>query len=235
VTADQNHLVSVIIPAFNAEAYLAETLESVLAQDWQPCEVIVVDDGSTDATADVARSFSGVRYVRRANGGAAAARNTGVAQAHGDLIANLDSDDLMAEGRLRVQAEHLLANEGVGCVFGRQEWLNPPPWLTRDAVFGDLDGIPLNSAMFRRHVLRELGGYDESFTRGEDLDLVVRMRERGIEFTVLPDIVVYRRYHGDSLSAAASPHENLIRSLRAKLDRSRPAEPVDPDAREANK
>lgn len=234
MTHEQHALVSVIVPAFNAETYLAETLQTVLAQDWETFEVIVADDGSTDATADVAQSFAAVRYIRRENGGAAAARNTGVEYARGDLIANLDSDDLMARGRLRLQAEHLLANPGVGCVFGRQEWLNPPPWLTRDPVFGDLDGIPLNSAMFRRDVLRELGGYDESFTRGEDLDLIVRMRERGIKFTVLNDIVVHRRYHGDSLSATASPHENLIRSLRAKLERSRPIAPCETDPREAN-
>ena len=214
-------LVSVVVPAYNAEQYLAETLESALAQDWDPFEVIVVDDGSTDRTAEIAESYEGVRCIRRENGGASAARNTGVAHARGELVANLDSDDLLPPTRLRVQAEHLLANPDVGCVFGRQEWLNPPPWLARDAVYGDVDGIPLNSAMFRRDVLLSLGGYDESFARGEDLDLVVRMRERGIEFTVLPDLVVYRRHHGDSLSAAASPHENLIRSLRAKLERSR--------------
>jgi glycosyltransferase involved in cell wall biosynthesis len=214
-------LVSVVVPAYNAERYLRETLESALAQDWHPFEVIVVDDGSTDRTAEIAESYDGVRCIRRANGGAAAARNTGLEQAHGELVANLDSDDLLPPTRLRVQAEHLVANPKVGCVFGRQEWLNPPQWLARDSVYGDLDGIPLNSAMFRRDVLLGLGGYDEAYARGEDLDLVVRMRERGIEFDILPDVVVYRRHHDDSLSADASPHENLIRSLRAKLERTR--------------
>lgn len=214
-------LVSVVVPAYEAEPHLAATLESALAQDWEHFEIIVVDDGSRDRTAEIACSYVGVRCLRRENGGAAAARNTGLEAAHGAFVANLDADDLLPPNRLRVQAEYLVANPEVGCVFGRQEWIDPPPWLGRDPIYGELDGIPLTSSMIRRDVLVELGGYDESYERGEDMDLLVRMRERSIPYVVLPEVLVYRRYHGDSLSAGHSPHDNLIRSLHAKLERSR--------------
>ena len=103
-----------------------------------------------------------------------------------------------------------------------QEWLNPPPWLARDAVYGDLDGIPVGgAAMFRRAVLLELGGYDTSFVHGEDTDLLIRLRERGIAYVVLPDVVLYRRYREGSLTGARAPHDPLLRSLRAKLERER--------------
>jgi glycosyltransferase involved in cell wall biosynthesis len=223
--SDANHerpLVSVIMAAYNSEEFIRPALESVLAQDWDPFEVIVVDDGSTDATADIAESYARVRCIRQANAGPATARNTAIAAAAGELVANFDSDDLLPPTRLSVQASYLLAHPDVGCVFGRQEWLNAPSWLARDAVYGDIDGIPLSSAMFRREVLAELGGYDARFEPSEDTDLLIRIREAGIPYHVLPDIVLYRRFHGSSLTEGRSaPHTPLLHSLRAKLARER--------------
>jgi glycosyltransferase involved in cell wall biosynthesis len=212
-------LVSVIMAAYNAEQYVADALESVRAQDWQPLEVVVVDDGSTDRTAEIVRSFPEVVYVRQENAGPSAARNAAVARSTGELVANFDSDDLLPPSRVRLQAEYLVAHPEVGACFGRQEWLNAPEWMARDSVYGDLDGIPLSSAMFRREVLDRLGGYDPSFVHGEDMDLLVRMREQGIAYHVLPDVVLFRRYHEASLTGGRSPHTPLLRSLRAKMER----------------
>jgi glycosyltransferase involved in cell wall biosynthesis len=216
-----NPLVSVIMAAYNAEEYLQESLESVFAQDWQPFEVIVVDDGSVDRTAEIATSFAAVRYVHQENAGPAAARNTAAALATGAFVANFDSDDLLPPSRLSLQASYLIEHPNVGCVLGRQEWLNAPDWLPRDTIYGDIDGIPLSSAMFRREVLAALGGYDTAFTVGEDTDVLIRMRERAVDYTVLQDIVLYRRYHEGSLSSSRDPHSQLIRSLRAKLERGK--------------
>lgn len=215
-------LVSVIVPAYNAAEHLDEALRSVFAQDWRPFEVVLVDDGSQDATGEIARSFEGLRYIRQENAGASAARNTALAAAKGAFVANFDADDVLPPTRLSLQARYLVEHPEVGCVLGRQEWINPPDWFARDAVYGDVDGIPLSSAMFRREVLESLGGYDTSFTVGEDTDVLIRMRELGIEHVVLPDVVLHRRFHDDS-AAAKNPHAQLIQSLRAKLDRQRSA------------
>jgi alpha-1,6-rhamnosyltransferase len=212
-------LVSVVMPAYNAAEFIAPALESLLAQDWSDFEVIVVDDGSRDATGEIAASYGAVRCIRQDNAGPAAARNAGARAAKGVFVANFDADDLLPPKRLSVQASYLLKHPQTGCVFGRQEWIDPPPWLARDAVYGDLDGIPLTSAMFRRDVLLDLGGYDESFVHGEDTDLLIRMREAGIAYHVLPDTVVYRRFHESSLTAGRAQHTPLLRSLRAKLER----------------
>jgi glycosyltransferase involved in cell wall biosynthesis len=219
--ADTNPLVSVIMAAYNAEDYLHEALESVFAQHWQPFEVIVVDDGSVDRTGEIAKSFAAVHYVHQENAGAAAARNAAAALARGSFVANFDADDLLPPTRLTTQANYLIEHPDVGCVLGRQEWINAPSSLPRDTVYGDVDGIPLSSAMFRREVLVALGGYDTAFSVGEDTDVLIRMRERGIDYTVLPDIVLYRRYHEGSLSSSGDPHSQLIRSLRAKLERGK--------------
>lgn len=217
---DPTRLVSVIVPAYNAGEHLRAALESVFAQDWEPFEVIVVDDGSVDDTGEIAQSFPKVRYRRQENAGAAAARNAALAMATGAFVANFDADDILPTNRLSVQAGYLLEHTSVGCVLGRQEWINPPAWFARDPVYGDLDGIPLSSAMFRREVLVSLGGYDTAYVVGEDTDVLIRLRERGIDYVVLPDVVLYRRFHEDS-AAAANPHAQLIQSLRAKLERGR--------------
>jgi len=221
-------LVSVIMAAYNAAEHIGEALESVLAQDWQPLEVVVVDDGSTDDTAAVVARYPDVVYVRQDNKGPSAARNAAVEHSSGDFVANFDSDDLLPTTRVSDQVGYLLSHPEVGAVFGRQEWMNAPEWMARDSVYGDVDGIPLSSAMFRRNVFFDLGGYDTSFVHGEDMDLLVRMRERGIEYQVIPEIVLYRRYQASSLTGGRAPHEPLLRSLRAKLARQEP--PTEADA-----
>ena len=155
--------VSAIIPVYNGEQFLATALESVLAQDYVPFEIVVCDDGSTDSTPELLASYPTLTVVRQENLGAAAARNAAVAASAGELVAFFDADDEWPANRLTLQARYLVEHPEAGCVLGRQEWLNPPPWLTRDARFGDLDGIPLLSAMIRRSVFDELGGFDPSF------------------------------------------------------------------------
>jgi glycosyltransferase involved in cell wall biosynthesis len=207
--------------AYNAAEHIGPALESVFAQDWRPLEVVVVDDGSTDATPEAVRSFPEVVYVRQENRGPAAARNAAVAFSRGAFVANLDSDDLLPPTRVSLQVRYLLEHPEAGAVFGRQEWLNAPAWMARDQVYGDVDGIPLSSVMFRREVFLALGGYDSAFEPSEDMDLVVRMRERGIAYAVLPEVVLYRRHHESSLTGGHAPREPLLRSLQAKLERER--------------
>jgi glycosyltransferase involved in cell wall biosynthesis len=228
MTEEGAPLVSVIMAAYNAADHIGEALESVLAQDWRPLEVVVVDDGSSDATGEIVRSHPEVVYVRQENRGPAAARNAAAAASSGGFVANLDSDDLLPPTRIGDQVRHLLAHPELGAVLGRQEWLNAPSWMARDGVYGDVDGVPLSSVMFRRDVFFALGGYDTSFVHGEDMDLLMRMRERGIEYQVIPQIVLYRRYDPESLTGGLPSREPLLRSLRAKLEREQ-AQPQEPE------
>jgi glycosyltransferase involved in cell wall biosynthesis len=212
-------LVSVIMAAYNAAEHIGEALDSALAQDWRPLEIVVVDDGSTDDTAAIVARYPDVVYVRQENQGPSAARNTAAENSSGEFLANFDSDDLLPTTRVGDQVRFLLAHPELGAVFGRQAWMNAPEWMARDSVYGDVDGIPLSSVMFRRNVFFDVGGYDTSFVHGEDMDLLVRMRERSIEYQVVPEIVLYRRYQDSSLTGGRAPHEPLLRSLRAKLAR----------------
>ena len=215
-------LVSVVVASYNGERFLAETLDSVFAQEYDPYEVVFVDDGSTDGTAEVAQRYP-LRYLLRENGGLAAARNTGIAECLGEYVTFVDDDDMMPRDRLALQARRLAEQPELGCVLGRQEWLNAPDWLARDPVFGDPAGIPLAAAMVRRDVLDLVGGFDESFRYAEDRDLLVRLREHEVGIDVLSQVVLLRRYHGENMTAPENRPDvhPLTRSLKAKLDRQR--------------
>jgi glycosyltransferase involved in cell wall biosynthesis len=213
--------VTLIVAAYNGERFLREALESVFAQDFGSFEVVFVDDGSEDATGEVAQSFP-VRYIRQENRGLAAARNRGLELARGEFIAFLDDDDVVPPTKLSVQVRYLDEHPSTGCVFGRQEWLYEgpePPKMAPDPVFGEAGGIQLVTAMIRRSVLEELGGFDPTYRYAEDRDLLVRMREQGIEFAVLPDVVLRKRLHGSNMTLNAPETHPILRSLREKLER----------------
>jgi glycosyltransferase involved in cell wall biosynthesis len=215
-------LVTVIVASFNGERFLREALDSLFAQDYAPFEVVFVDDGSVDSTAKIARTYD-VRYVHQANAGLAPARNTGMREGRGEFVTFLDDDDLMPPSRLRLQADFLQSHPEIGCVLGRQEWIDAPPWLPRDPVFGDLAGIPFAAAMVRNETLQAVGGFDATVQYSEDRDLLIRLRENGVGIEVLPEIVLLRRYHGENMTAPSNRPEvhPLTRSLKGKLDRQR--------------
>lgn len=222
-------LVTVVVAVHDGERFLRESLDSLYAQEYESVDVVFVDDGSTDGSAEIAQSYEGLRYIHQENAGLAAARNTGLAHARGEFLAYLDDDDILMPQKLRIQVEHLVDHPEIGCVLGRQEiMLEPgveaPDWLTRDTIYGDLDGIPLVSAMIRTEALRSVGGFDASYRFAEDRDLFVRLREHGIEIAVLPDIVLRRRFHGENMNFRMRPEKHpLLRSLKAKIDRERAA------------
>lgn len=218
-------LVSVIVAAYNAEATVGETLSSVLAQDYEPFEVLVVDDGCTDATADRVGQFATVRCLRQDNAGPSAARNAGVAEARGALLAFVDADDAVPPTKLSVQVGHLLEHPEVGCVLGRQEVLTSgagaPEWIGHDPVFGDFAGVPLMSMVVRRDAFLDAGGFDPRLRTAEDRDLLVRLRAAGVPIAVVDAVVLRRSFHGANLTFERSGNHPLLRSLKNKLDSDR--------------
>jgi glycosyltransferase involved in cell wall biosynthesis len=230
VSTPPDPLVTVVVASFNGERFLRATLESLFAQEFASFEAVFVDDGSTDATGEIARSFP-VRYVRQENRGLPAARNAGLAVARGELVAFLDDDDLLPPAKLALQAAYLQGHPDVGCVLGHQDWIveegvEPPP-LPRDPIFGVPGGIQLVTAMIRRRVLDELGGFDESYRYAEDRDLFIRMREHGVRIEVLPDLVLHKRLHGSNMTMNKPESHPMLRSLREKLARERAAGDAD--------
>ncbi len=204
-------LVSAIIPAYNAEDCIAEALASVREQTYENIEVVVCDDGSTDATAEIVqREFPEVLYVHQENAGPAVARNTAVAHASGELLATLDSDDRWTPEKIERQVAIFLAEPNVGIVATngivesgdrRYPWARTDGPRLREVTVADQlcrDLRPLSpSAVIRREAFEEAGGYDTSVTWGEDLDLFCRIIAMGHRFLYLnAPLYIYRRWTG---------------------------------------
>jgi glycosyltransferase involved in cell wall biosynthesis len=119
----KQELVSVIVPVYNGAQYLEAAITSIFAQDYRSIEVIVVDDGSIDDSAQVAKSFKDIRYMFQQNSGPAAARNSGINSANGDFIAFLDSDDLWMPDKLSLQTNYLHNHPDIGLVFAHRRIL----------------------------------------------------------------------------------------------------------------
>jgi glycosyltransferase involved in cell wall biosynthesis len=230
-------LVSVVIPAFNAERFLGEAIESVLAQTYGPLETIVVDDGSSDGTVAVANAYGEVTVIEQANAGPSAARNRGFAASRGDFIAFQDADDLMTPDKLEVQAGLLIDEAEVGCVLAEQELLVEPGtempfWVEGSKVQTvmpprppELEGEPLvhpMSMVVRREVFELVGGFDESMRTAEDFDWMLRASEEGVEIARLADVLLRRRVHPDSLTQdAEAARLGLFRAFKARIERHR--------------
>ena len=225
----QSPLVSVLIPVFNGAKYLAATIESVLAQEGVDTEIIVVDDGSTDESVEVARAFEPrVRIVCRPHSGLAATRNAALREARGNFIAHLDNDDLLTPGSLQVRLARLLADPQLDIVAGHQqsffsEDMDPEVrsrlQIPENPQPGHLAGV----AVIRSRVFEQLGGLDESFRSFGDFDWFLRATERGFRIEVLPEVVLRRRVHGANMSLTRKAEADLERAriLKASLDRRR--------------
>ena len=184
--------ISVIIPAYNAAHFLPRCLNSVFAQTLQPAEVIVVDDGSKDDTAEVARKL-GARVVSRPNGGLSAARNTGVQSSSSEWVALLDADDMWAPEKLRAQADRVqddtvLVYTGIR-IFGddgvRSTSLAVEPAEAR-RMLRYRNPITPSSVMARREALARNGGFREDIRACEDWEMWMRLQRLG-SFAAVPD------------------------------------------------
>ena len=209
--------VSVIIPTYNRVPYLGDAIRSVLAQPTDSTEIIVVDDGSTDHTEELVRSFdAGLIYLRVPHRGQpAATRNHGLLAAHGDFVALLDSDDLFLPGKLAEQGAALAAHADAALVYSNGYFFTNDPATPISRV---LDGLPTPSGdgfadllrgnflfpavtLIRRTCLDEVGAFDEALTlRGvEDYDLWLRLAARFPILYVPGDVAAIRR-HADNIS-----------------------------------
>jgi glycosyltransferase involved in cell wall biosynthesis len=219
--------VGVVMPVYNGARYLAEAIGSVLAQDARPGEVIVVDDGSTDDTAAVARGFAPVTCLTQPHGGLSAALNHGIAHARGALLAFLDADDLWTPGRLARQLETLARGADVEAVFGHVEQFVSPELdpATAPALPPGADRMPgwaLGAGLFRASALRRVGAFDTRWTIGPFVDWYMRAQEAGLRAAMLPDVVLRRRLHTDNMGTRERAQRgDYARILKHALDRRR--------------
>jgi glycosyltransferase involved in cell wall biosynthesis len=219
---------SVVVPAHNAGPYLDDAIRSVLDQTPTPAEVVVVDDGSTDATAAVAAAFGPpVRCVRRPRGGVGAALNSGVEQTSGALLSFLDADDLWLPEKLALQTEAIRADPTLDYVLGHVVQFRSPE-LTADEVAGIavaselLPGISKGTLLIRRESFLRVGAFATEWKAGEFIDWYARAMDAGLKGRMLDEVVLRRRLHRSNTGVRErDSRSDYLRVLRLVLDRRR--------------
>jgi glycosyltransferase involved in cell wall biosynthesis len=230
-------LISCIVPVFNGERYLRESLDSILAQTYAPLEVIVVDDGSTDATPMVARSYGDrIRYLYQRNAGHAAARNRGLGTARGALVAFLDADDLWHPEKLERQMARFRAVAALdACVTAVQNFWSPEVaadhWFAASPVTEAVPGYRSVTLLARRTLFETVGRFDPELRHGNDTDWFLRAVEQGAAIELVQEVLVFRRLHAANRSRllADSSRSEYVRILKASLDRKRAAARMETD------
>ncbi len=224
-------LVSVLMAVYNSERYVTQAVESILRQTCQDFELIIIDDGSTDRTLKILKTYaasdSRIHLFNQENCGIVKTRNQLLKHATGEFIAVMDADDIATPTRLEHQVEFLRQHPNVVCVGGAQDWVDEAGRFLRhqteveaDAeiqqqMLGGCTTINHPTAMFRRAAVVEVGGYDESFDQAEDLDLFLRLGEIGT-LANLPETLVQYRQHTQSISGRKQLEQVEFRRIAAE-------------------
>jgi glycosyltransferase involved in cell wall biosynthesis len=221
--------ISVVIPCYNAAAYVGEAVRSVLTQTLPPHEVIVIDDGSTDASATVLAEFgSSVTLMRQANQGVAAAVNHGVSRARGEAIAFLDADDLWMPDKLERQVAVLTPEPSLDAVFTHlTQFVSPElPADTRSHLKGDgtvMAGLVKGTMLIRSAALRRLGRFDAAHTHADFIAWFASATAQEFRWVMLDQPLYRRRLHESNLGRreALQQRDNYLAVMREYLQKRR--------------
>jgi glycosyltransferase involved in cell wall biosynthesis len=221
-------LITVIIGAYNAQRYLAEAIDSVLAQTHPSLELIVVDDGSTDRTGEIAEAYGvSLRCIRQENGGMAAARNRAIPEARGSYFSFLDADDRFPPDKLRSQLAVFEADPRLDIVYGHvTEFLSPDLDAEARALLRepehDVPWSTPNLMLVKRESFLRVGLFSTELKVGIGVDWYARANELGLRSAVPPIVVLERRLHAENNGIRQRELKpQYLHVLKAALDRRR--------------
>jgi glycosyltransferase involved in cell wall biosynthesis len=220
--------ISVVIPVFNCERYLGEAIESVLSQTCRATEIFVIDDGSTDGTADVARSYAPlVRYVFQRNSGAASARNRGAEFAREAFLSFLDSDDVWVEDKLSRQIACFEQDPDLDMVFGYAEHFISPDIAEKLVATLHCPKQPMPAPgpatmLIRRQAFFRAGPFDAAYGCGESIGWFAKAIDHGLRGRMVPEVMLRRRVHLKNISRVnRRVRDDYLRVVRNALERRR--------------
>lgn len=223
------YTISVIIPVYNGERYLAEAIQSVLDQTWPVTEIMVVDDGSTDCSAQIAAAFSQVLLVQKTHSGLSPTLNEGVRNATGELLAFLDADDRWLPEKLSLQIPALAQYPPADIVFGqgRRFKMVEDEISSREELLDVVSGVSKSSMLVPRAVFMQVGEFAEATGAHDFLDWYARATSLGLHVVMVPQVIWERRIHADNDGVRNPSAQRLsyLRTLREKLRRERDALP----------
>jgi glycosyltransferase involved in cell wall biosynthesis len=228
----KNNRVSVIMPTLNGERHIEAALRSLLRETQVQLDIIVVDDGSTDQTAEIVRRLSlsnrCIRLISGSHGGVSSARNTGLAAVppKNDFVTFLDCDDLNVPGRIGRQLGILLGHPGLRFVIGLLQLFEAIDEERCIPLPGSrtmrLRGVSLTSVLFAKDVFEQLGGFCEDMQSGEDVEFILRLLEARIPYSCEDEVaVMYRRHQNNMTNDTAKTRRGLADAIRRSLARRR--------------
>jgi len=218
--------VAAIVPVFNGRRYIRDAIDSIVAQEPRPSEIVVVDDGSTDGGAELLAGHSDVRVLRQANAGEAAARNRGIRETTAPLLAFLDQDDVWLPGKLALQVA-CLADPATDIVFAQHRLMveDGARWFRRDALDRVLTAELPGTMIVKRSAFARIGLYREDIRLGSDVDWILRARDAGLGFRLVEAVLLLRRMHRTNASIDEDAFmSGLLRATRASVRRKRSAQ-----------
>lgn len=221
-------LVSVIVPVFNGKKFIEKAVENILSQNYPAIELVFVDDGSTDRSAEVIQSLDvDLRYFRQSNQGPAAARNRGVLNASGEIVAFLDVDDYWPSNNLFLLIRELLQDDSLDVVRGHAQLVRESDTGETEYIGSPHESFPdyIGAGVYRKRVFTKVGMYDPGLRYGEDNDWFNRAREAGVHMKRLEEVTLFVRRHGDNMTEGKDLVElNTLQVFKKFLERKRAAD-----------
>ncbi|UXX80820.1 glycosyltransferase family 2 protein [Reichenbachiella carrageenanivorans] len=214
---------SVVIAVYNGEKYIKESIESVLNQTQPPSEIIVVDDGSTDTTAEIVKTLP-IRYFYQQNSGQSAATNYGIAQSTGDYLAFNDADDLWEPNKLKWQHEAFTNVPELDAVFGLLKQFICPQLSTETASKIHCPKEPMNgyckqTMMIRKSSLEQIGLFNVDTQIGDFIEWYALAKRKGFQSNMIPKVITNRRLHTRNMSVKKKDQRNeFAQILKRHLD-----------------
>jgi glycosyltransferase involved in cell wall biosynthesis len=221
-------LVSVIIPVYNAAKYVGQAIESILGQTYSPIEVIAVNDGSIDKSAEVLNNYSNrIQIISSTNNGIGAARNLAIRQSSGSFLAFLDADDYWELNKLEIQMQEFASNPSLDIVYcSFKEFLSPD--MTSEMMEkrilkpAAMSGAVAGTSLIKRTAFNKVGLFSEHWRTGEYIDWYARAKEQNLVMKHIDNCLYHRRSHSDNHTLRESKSKrDYVHILKASLDRRR--------------
>jgi glycosyltransferase involved in cell wall biosynthesis len=219
-----NPKISVIIPVYNGEIFLEDTIKSVLNQNYDNWECIVVDDGSIDGSAAIAKKYEQIIYLYQEHKNVAAARNLGIQKASGEYLAFLDADDIWDTHKLETQINYMEESPEIDysitkhSLFLTEGLKDIPQWVRTNHLQEETIAYIPSSLIVRKSAFEIVGYFDESYKISDDSDWFLRARDAGIKLGIIDKNLLYKRVHSQCLTSQTGViKKELMKSIRASL------------------
>lgn len=216
-------LLSIIIPAYNAEKYIVATIESLFRQNYSPMEIIVVNDGSTDGTLSVLEKFGDkITVITQENKRQAAARNNGLRHAKGEIIGLIDADDVWPDDHVSLLLPYLSSDSEYDVARGRTQFFKEENGVfenIKEPLFFEAVG---GASLYKKSLFEKVGLFDETMKYGEDFDWEIRRKESGsVEKRIIEVTLLYRRHESNETNSSESIKIGQMSALKRKMERAK--------------